>query len=183
MVVATGSLCAACSLTAIDPQPCDDDGDCRHAFGVGSVCQDDGYCSTRQIHPRCNQSWPPELLVAPDTYGDAIVIGSLFSFVDHLDTRNAAELAIRELELQQGLVHILPGLERFQADFGHPRGKSRQRRQGIRRRSTPPTVGERKSYNIGSGHSFVAAPSGRYRVPPLNQILKGDNERGRRLIV
>ncbi len=102
-IVASASLSVACSLTAIDPQPCNDDGDCRHAFGVGSVCQDDGYCSTRQIHPRCNQSWPPELLVAPDTYGDAIVIGSLFSFVDHLDTRNAAELAIRELELQQGL--------------------------------------------------------------------------------
>jgi RNA polymerase sigma factor (sigma-70 family) len=97
------SASLGCSLTTIDPVACTEHDDCRTAFGVGSVCGDDGYCSELRTHPRCSRSWPPELVDAPQDFGDAIVVGSLFGFTDHEDTRRAAELAIREVGLQQGL--------------------------------------------------------------------------------
>ncbi|MBL8947805.1 MAG: ABC transporter substrate-binding protein [Myxococcales bacterium] len=94
---------AGCTLTAIDPDACDGLEDCRRAFGVGSVCGADGFCSAPLQHPRCTRSWPSGLLDRPEDFGDTIVVGSLFDFVEHADTRLAAELPVRQVAGQGGL--------------------------------------------------------------------------------
>jgi branched-chain amino acid transport system substrate-binding protein len=92
-----------CSATALRPRECDDASECRAAFGLGSVCGDAGYCEPPQQHPRCSEAYPPELLTAPEDFAEHIVVGSMFGFVDHRDTMLAAELAIRQLEREDGL--------------------------------------------------------------------------------
>ncbi|HET6584419.1 MAG TPA: ABC transporter substrate-binding protein [Nannocystaceae bacterium] len=90
-----------CSATALRPRACTSSGECRAAFGLGSVCGDGGYCEPPQQHPRCSEAFPPELLLEPEAYADHVVIGSMFGFVDHRDTLRAAELAIRQLEREK----------------------------------------------------------------------------------
>jgi branched-chain amino acid transport system substrate-binding protein len=92
-----------CTLTAIDPDACDGLEDCRRAFGVGSVCGADGFCSAPLQHPRCTRSWPSGLLDRPEDFGDTLVIGALFDFVEHADTLLAAELPVRQVAGQGGL--------------------------------------------------------------------------------
>lgn len=97
------ALACGCTLLALDPDECSTSTQCRAAFGLGSVCNDDGSCSPPQTHPRCTRSWPEDLLDHPDDYADRVVLGSLFGFVDHADTQRAAELALRQVDAQGGL--------------------------------------------------------------------------------
>ena len=101
--VATMMLAAACTLTAVDPDACSTSDACKAAFGIGSVCGADGFCSAPLRHPRCSRSWPTALLERPEDFGDTLVIGSLFGFDEHLDTLLAAELPIRQAQGQGGL--------------------------------------------------------------------------------
>lgn len=93
----------SCTLTSLDPDACDSSDACKRAFGVGSVCGADGYCSEPLTHPRCQRSWPSEVLDEPEQFADAIIVGSLFGFADHGDTLLAAELPIRQVMAQSGL--------------------------------------------------------------------------------
>lgn len=52
---------------------------------------------------RCGRSFPSDALSDPEAYRDSILIGSLFSFEDHADTLQAAELAVRQANDQGGL--------------------------------------------------------------------------------
>lgn len=91
-----------CSLTTVDREPCSDAQQCRAAFGLGSVCEA-GYCRPPEPIPRCGRSLPEDLLEDPEGYADHIVIGSLYSFTDHLDTLQATELAVRQVNQRSGL--------------------------------------------------------------------------------
>ncbi len=97
------SVLGACTLTAINPDSCADSQECKGAFGIGSVCAADGFCSQPLTHPRCTRSWPAGLLDSPEDFGDTIVIGSLFGFDDHADTLLAAELPLRQVAELGGL--------------------------------------------------------------------------------
>lgn len=92
-----------CSLTVVDRRECSESAQCREAFGFGSVCGDEGFCSEPMVHPRCSRTYPPDLFARPADYQDRIVLGSLFSYVDHDDTLLAAELAVRQVEDREGL--------------------------------------------------------------------------------
>jgi branched-chain amino acid transport system substrate-binding protein len=98
------ALCGllGCSATAANPTECDDNEPCREAFGPGSVC-DAGYCTAAQIPARCSRSFPEDYLDNYDAYSDRILIGSIFSYVDHNETLQAAELAIRQVNENGGL--------------------------------------------------------------------------------
>lgn len=92
----------ACSLTTVDFEPCEETSRCRATFGLGSTCED-GYCTEVEIHPRCNRAFPEGLLRDPVAYADYTLLGSLYSFVDHVDTLQATELAVRQVNAQTGL--------------------------------------------------------------------------------
>jgi len=104
--IAGALVLVACSATTLRPADCEQATDCRAAFGLGSICGDDGYCQPPQTHPRCTQAYPSDLLDAPQAFAEHIVIGSMFGFVDHLDTMRAAELAIRQLDREGGLAGV-----------------------------------------------------------------------------
>lgn len=96
-------LSAGCSLSLYDTTTCESNAECRDAFTLGSVCGDDGFCTKPEIPARCGKSFPEDLLDDPDKYSDDILLGSLFSFVSHLDTLQATELAVRQVNQNGGL--------------------------------------------------------------------------------
>lgn len=98
--LAAGSVAwalAACSLTTLDRERCEADGECRAAFGWGSTCGDDGFCSEIETHPRCSRTFPEDLFESPEAYRDHTVIGGLYGYEDHLETLQSSELAIRQV--------------------------------------------------------------------------------------
>lgn len=98
LAAALSSLLAACSLSVPGPDTCSEDSDCRLAFGWGSSCQADGYCSAVQTHPRCTRTFPEDLFEQPEQYRDHVLLGGLYSYDDHLDTLQGSELALRTVQ-------------------------------------------------------------------------------------
>lgn len=94
---------AGCSLTLEEPVPCRTDAECRESFTFGASCGSDGLCMEPVFPARCGRSFPSDALADPEAYRDSILIGSLFSFEDHADTLQAAELAVRQANDQGGL--------------------------------------------------------------------------------
>lgn len=100
ITLATTAL--ACSLTPPELHECDANRQCMATFGLGSTC-DDGYCTPPELHPRCSRAFPERLLTAPAEYADHVLLGSIYSFTDHLDTLQATELAVRQVNDASGL--------------------------------------------------------------------------------
>ncbi|MGH1346496.1 MAG: ABC transporter substrate-binding protein [Nannocystales bacterium] len=92
-----------CSLTLDEPVPCRTDAECRESFTFGASCGADGLCMEPLFPDRCGRSFPSDALSDPEAYRESILIGSLFSFEDHSDTLQAAELAVRQANAQGGL--------------------------------------------------------------------------------
>jgi hypothetical protein len=72
---ATLSLCIACSYSAIEERSCEEHPTCREAFGPGFVCRSDGLCEPAKPLPRCDATFPSDLLTRPSLYRGAVVIG------------------------------------------------------------------------------------------------------------
>jgi ABC-type branched-subunit amino acid transport system substrate-binding protein len=79
--------------------------DCRASFGFGSVCGDDGLCTTAAPAARCTQTFPEDLWSRPDKYKDAIVLGSLMdrSSETHAARERASRLAVKQVNEEGGL--------------------------------------------------------------------------------
>jgi branched-chain amino acid transport system substrate-binding protein len=85
------------------PDACATDLDCRAGFGWGSTCTDDGFCAAPAPPARCERTLPEDLFQAPERYADRIVVGALYDPVAHLDSIQASELAITEVNQEDGL--------------------------------------------------------------------------------
>lgn len=96
------ALSLSCSLGP-RPQVCEANATCRDAFGLGWLCGDEGYCEQAPPNARCNTSWPPDLLRAPEKYADAIVLGSLFDHSTDVPEVRSAGLAVRQVGDNDGL--------------------------------------------------------------------------------
>jgi len=72
------SLAGGCSFGIIDVSPCEANADCRDAFGLGSACAADGYCELVDIPARCLRTYPEDLFDDPESYQDAVVLGSVY---------------------------------------------------------------------------------------------------------
>lgn len=92
-------------MTTSDVTECQSNQQCRVAFGFGSTCGDDGYCSVAEPSPRCTKTFPEDLFQNPDRYGDPIIIGNLMdrSLTTHQARENAAELALQQVNEQGGV--------------------------------------------------------------------------------
>lgn len=102
-LLAVLAACTACSAGVAHVDACTSDLDCRAAFGWGSSCQANGYCAAPSRPARCETSTPTDLFEAPQKYSDAWVIGALFDRDTHLDSIQATDLAIKELNDAGGL--------------------------------------------------------------------------------
>ncbi len=86
-------LLASCTLTRKSEEACTRTADCRSAFGIGYVCAADGFCERAPPNPRCATTSPPDLLLRPESYPNAIMIGALAD--GSVETQRGREDAIR----------------------------------------------------------------------------------------
>ncbi|HET6581804.1 MAG TPA: ABC transporter substrate-binding protein, partial [Nannocystaceae bacterium] len=94
----------ACSPNPVDRTECTSNAQCRGAFAFTWSCNEDsGFCEEQELPERCGKSFPEALRTAPEDYRDYIIIGSLYSFAAHNDTLQASELAIRQVNENNGL--------------------------------------------------------------------------------
>jgi branched-chain amino acid transport system substrate-binding protein len=102
LFVALGS---ACSLTTTDFTPCEENRECRTRFGFGWMCGNDGYCSESERIPRCNATYPEDLLINPELHTDRIVFGNLMdqSLATHRARERSARLAYKQADDEGGL--------------------------------------------------------------------------------
>lgn len=100
------ALLASCTFTRTSVDSCSTNADCRAGFGIGSICKpDDGLCAKAPVNPRCTRTFPEDLLSRPESYPNAIVLGSLIvgSIESQRARENATRLAIQEVNEQGGL--------------------------------------------------------------------------------
>lgn len=88
-------LLVGCTATRFDRRDCRETAECRAAFGIGWVCQDDGFCLQEAPPARC-EATQPEMLFEGDESTDRIVIGTLVdqSLATHRARANAVRLAV-----------------------------------------------------------------------------------------
>jgi ABC-type branched-subunit amino acid transport system substrate-binding protein len=105
-------LLASCTLTRTSVDACATSADCRAGFGIGSVCNAEGFCEKPPPNPRCTRTFPEDLLSRPESYPNAIVIGSLVvSGIESQRAReNATRLAATQVNEKKGLDGRLFGI-------------------------------------------------------------------------
>lgn len=88
-------LLASCSLGRFESVPCTTNQTCRAAYGLGSVCAEDGLCATAELPDRCVLSEPDPLTLPVDP-AQTLLIGTLFdhSLDTHLARVRSAQLAL-----------------------------------------------------------------------------------------
>lgn len=98
-------LVAGCSFGKLDPVPCADNATCRDAFGWGYTCDAEaGLCAPAAEEPRCEATWPTDLLTNREAYAETIVFGALID-------RSAAEAEMLAFELPVRQVNDEAGLD------------------------------------------------------------------------
>lgn len=121
-------LLTSCSVGRFERVSCEDQTACRDAFGLGSVCSDDGYCDEAPVFARCVTTLPTGLLQAdPD---DIIVFGTLFDHDSSPLLRDSARLAVVQARAVGGLDGLPLGL--VQCDYSPDRDDGLDRDAAIR---------------------------------------------------
>ena len=94
-----------CSLTTTDFAECEVNTDCRTRFGFGWTCGSDGFCAESVRLPRCNATYPEDLLIDPEAHKDTIVFGNLMdqSLATHRARERSARLAYKQANDEGGL--------------------------------------------------------------------------------
>ncbi|MBW1876767.1 MAG: hypothetical protein JRJ84_00240, partial [Deltaproteobacteria bacterium] len=93
----------ACSLTTLDYTECTGNALCRDAFGLGSVCGQEGFCEGAEANLRCDETTPPDLLTRPEDHPDVIVFGSLVDRAFDVPVERAFQLAVVQVNQSGGL--------------------------------------------------------------------------------
>ncbi|MFZ5481265.1 MAG: ABC transporter substrate-binding protein [Myxococcota bacterium] len=94
---------AGCSLGTTDWAACTEPAQCRDAFGLGWTCGGEGLCAEVGVHRRCGETFPEDLLLRPENYPDAIVVGALFDHTSDIPETQAARLAVKQANDSGGL--------------------------------------------------------------------------------
>ncbi|MEM9068244.1 MAG: ABC transporter substrate-binding protein [Myxococcota bacterium] len=89
-----GCFVLSCSFTRAEQDNCRTNDECRVAFGVGSICGDNGFCQPSIEQPRCATTEPENLLSGATS--DRAIIGTLIdgSLMTHVARGNAVRLAV-----------------------------------------------------------------------------------------
>jgi branched-chain amino acid transport system substrate-binding protein len=70
---------SGCSLATFDLEKCSGNSECHVAFGLGSVCQDDGFCDDAPAFARCSQTEPSAVIGTDRMFDDPLIVGTLFA--------------------------------------------------------------------------------------------------------
>lgn len=94
------ALAAGCSSPEI---ACESSLECRDAFGFGSVCGEEGFCTFATLPPRCDVAVPNDLFDNPSNLDNVIVVASLidrqFDFIEGQAVRLAFEQVREQVTL------------------------------------------------------------------------------------
>lgn len=96
-------ILSGCSLSTTERVACESTLECRGTFGLGSTCGPEGFCSAARNLPRCSRSFPADVLVDFAAHKNDILIGAVFSYRDNGENIQAAELAISQVNDNNGL--------------------------------------------------------------------------------
>lgn len=95
-----------CSLGTYDYTPCDADAQCRKAFGLGSMCGEQGLCVAVPENNRCSTVFPEDLLSNPEAHKSDLLVGALLSLDQadgDIEENLAVQLAVSQVNDQGGL--------------------------------------------------------------------------------
>ncbi|NOY89815.1 MAG: ABC transporter substrate-binding protein [Deltaproteobacteria bacterium] len=97
-------LLTSCTLGTLDHRACTGSADCR-VFGVGSVCQADGFCGAATPEPRCDTTYPEDLFTRPEAYPNVFLLGTLYdaSLETHVARAQAVQLAVMQANEDDGV--------------------------------------------------------------------------------
>jgi branched-chain amino acid transport system substrate-binding protein len=87
------ALASSCTLTRTSVDKCSTNGDCRSAFGGGSICGGDGFCTRAPPNPRCTETFPGDVLTRPENYPGIILYG--YEVLRGIETQQARENAVK----------------------------------------------------------------------------------------
>lgn len=104
-LLAVAAALSSCTLTRTSVDDCTRNSECRASFGLGSVCKTDGICEKALPAPRCTTTFPVDLLTRPESYPNALVIGSMMdrSVAAQIQRENAIRLAVKQVNEEGGL--------------------------------------------------------------------------------
>lgn len=97
---------SACTLGRTDVEDCTLDSECREAFGIASLCGDDGYCQVFEPQERCRATFPGDFEENPGRYPNILLVGTIIDEGNevHRARARAVEVAIQDANEQGGLV-------------------------------------------------------------------------------
>jgi branched-chain amino acid transport system substrate-binding protein len=100
LLLASASSCVFLGESYND---CQNARECQASFGFGATCSADGYCVQPRFDPRCQKSFPRDLVNNASAYRDLQVIGSLMdqSLATHRAREQAFELAVKQINASQ----------------------------------------------------------------------------------
>ncbi len=103
--LAASLVLSACTLTRTDVEECSVDSECREAFGIASLCADDGYCRVLEEQERCRVTFPGDFEENPGRYPDIVLVGTIIDEGNevHRARARAVEVAIQDANEQGGL--------------------------------------------------------------------------------
>ncbi len=107
---------SSCTLTTFDRSECTENTACQVAFGLGSVCADDGFCDDAVVFPRCAQTVPSGAIGTGRIFDEPLIVGSLFA-------RNTGQLLEESSRLAVAQANAAGGLDErpiilVQCDYG-----------------------------------------------------------------
>ena len=105
LVALSALVVPACSLTRTDVQECELNSECREAFGIASLCGEDGYCDVREDQERCRVTFPGDFEENPGSYPDIVLVGTIINEASevHRARARAVEVAVQDTNEQGGL--------------------------------------------------------------------------------
>lgn len=108
IAVATALAGSGCSLQTTEVVECRANVECREAFGVGSVCNGDGFCEAAPLAPRCEQTFPPDLFEQDDLDDRYIIIGSIEQRSEDIfrSFERATQLALKQANDSGGINNV-----------------------------------------------------------------------------
>lgn len=97
-----------CSLQTTEVVECRANVECRESFGLGSVCNSDGFCEDAPIAERCQQTFPPDLFDEPDLGERYVIIGSIEQRSEDIfrSFERAAQLAFKQANESGGINNV-----------------------------------------------------------------------------
>lgn len=99
-IVSAFGLFAGC--VEVERADCGSDSECRASVGLGSVCQDDGYCTQPEPPEACLSTFPSDLWSAPNLYGKTLVIGTVYDNNNAI-LLDAINVAVDEVRRRDGV--------------------------------------------------------------------------------